>query len=76
MKDYIIPISILISSLIIGFAILGSSQTERFEHIENNVVFDKKTGTTYYTDKKQYLDKKGDRYQYDWLKQQIKTCPL
>ena len=65
MKDYIIPISILISSLIIGFAILGSSQTERFEHIENNVVFDKKTGTTYYTDKKQYLDKKGDRYQYD-----------
>ena len=57
MKDYIIPISILISSLIIGFAILGSSQTERFEHIENNVVFDKKTGTTYYTDKKQYLDK-------------------
>ena len=65
MKDYIIPISILISSLIIGFAILGSSQVERFEHIDNNVIFDKKTGTTYYTDKKQYLDKKGDRYQYD-----------
>ncbi len=65
MKDYIIPISILISSLIIGFAILGSSQVERFEHIDNNVVFDNKTGTTYYTDKKQYLDKKGDRYQYD-----------
>ena len=65
MKDYIIPISILISSLIIGFAILGSSQMERFEHIDNNVVFDKKTGITYYTDKKQYLDKKGDRYQYD-----------
>ena len=65
MKDYIIHISILISSLIIGFAILGSSQMERFEHIENSVVFDKKTGTTYYTDKKQYLDKKGDRYQYD-----------
>ena len=65
MKDYIIPISILISSLIIGFAILGSSQVERFEHIVNNVVLDKKTGTTYYTDKKQYLDKKGDRYQYD-----------
>ena len=65
MKDYIIPISILISSLIIGFAILGSSQVERFEHIENNVVLDKKTGTTFYTDKKQYLDKKGDRYQYD-----------
>ena len=65
MKDYIIPISILISSLIIGFAILGSSQVERFEHIDNNVVFDKKTRTTYYTDKKQYLDKKGDRYQYD-----------
>ncbi|MEC7415344.1 MAG: hypothetical protein VYD48_03050 [Bacteroidota bacterium] len=65
MKDYIIPISILISSLIIGFAILGSSQAQRFDHIDKNVVFDKKTGTTYYTDKKQYLDKKGDRYQYD-----------
>ena len=65
MKDYIIPISILISSLIIGFAILGSSQVQRFDHIDNNVVFDKKTVTTYYTYKKQYLDKKGDRYQYD-----------
>ena len=43
MKDYIIPISILISSLIIGFAILGSSQVQTFDHIDNNVVFDKKT---------------------------------
>ena len=29
------------------------------------VVFDKKTGITYFTNKKEYLDTKGDLYLYE-----------
>jgi hypothetical protein len=33
--------------------------------VSENVVFDKKTGTIYFTDKKEYRDKRGDLYRYD-----------
>ena len=65
MKDYIIPASILIGSLIIGFALIKSGQNEKYQYIEKGVIFDKSNGKTYFTDQKQYLDRKGDRYQYD-----------
>ncbi|MBF10868.1 MAG: hypothetical protein CMC63_01380 [Flavobacteriaceae bacterium] len=65
MKNYLIPISILVGSLIIGITIIRSSQMDRFQYVDDNVVFDKSNGTTYFTDKKQYLDRKGDLYQFD-----------
>ena len=65
MKNYLIPISILIGCLFISIAIIRSSQMNRFEFVEQNVVFDKSNGTIYFTDEKQYTDKKGDRYQFE-----------
>ena len=65
MKNYLIPISILVGSLIIGITIIRSSQMDRFQYVDDNVVFDKSNDTTYFTDKKQYLDRKGDLYQFD-----------
>ena len=65
MKDYIISATILIGSMIIGFAIIKSGQNEKYQYIEKGVIFDKNSGKTYFTDQKQYLDRKGDRYQFD-----------
>tara|TARA_B100000242_G_C42993738_1_gene461441 strand:+ start:281 stop:478 length:198 start_codon:yes stop_codon:yes gene_type:complete len=65
MKDYIISTTILVGSLIIGFAIIKSGQNEKYQYIEKGVIFDKSSGKTYFTDQKQYLDRKGDRYQFD-----------
>ena len=65
MKNYLIHLSILISALFIGVALVKSSKTEQFEYIKENVVFDKSSGKTYFTDQKQYIDVKGDRYQFD-----------
>ena len=65
MKNYLIHLSILISALFIGVALVKSSKTEQFEYIKENVVFDKSSGKTYFTDQKQYIDIKGDRYQFD-----------
>ena len=59
-KSILIVGSILVGSLILGlFLIAGGMATDRYEYVESNVVFDKKTGTTYFTDKKEYLDTKG-----------------
>ena len=65
MKNYLIHLSILIGALFIGVALVKSSKTEQFEYIKENVVFDKSSGKTYFTDEKQYIDIKGDRYQFD-----------
>ena len=65
MKNYLIPLYILIGALCIGVALVKSSKTEQFEYIKENVVFDKSSGKTYFTDQKQYIDIKGDRYQFD-----------
>ena len=65
MKNYLITLSILIGALFIGVALVKSSKTDQFEYIKENVVFDKSSGKTYFTDQKQYIDIKGDRYQFD-----------
>ena len=65
MKDYIVPASIGIDSWFIGFALIKSGQNEKYQYIEKDVIFDKSNGKTYFTDQKQYLDRKGDRYQFD-----------
>ena len=65
MKDYITLITVFIGSLIIGISIIISSQVDRYQYLEKDIVFDKKNGTTYYTDLKQYVDIKGDKYQFE-----------
>lgn len=65
MKNYLISATIIIGSLIIGFAIIKSGQNDRYQYIDKDVIFDKSSGKTYFTDQKQYLDRKGDRYQFD-----------
>jgi hypothetical protein len=64
-KSILIAGSILVGSLILGFLIADGIATDRYEYVSSNIVFDKKTGTTYFTDKKEYLDTKGDLYRYD-----------
>ena len=65
MKNYLISATIIIGSLIIGVAIIKSGQNDRYQYIDKDVIFDKSNGKTYFTDQKQYLDRKGDRYQFD-----------
>ena len=65
MKDYIILISVFIGSLIIGLSLIISSQADRYQYLEKDTVFDKKSGVTYYTNLKQYIDIKGDKYQFE-----------
>lgn len=65
MKDYITLITVFIGSLIIGVSIIISSQVDRYQYLEKDIVFDKKSGTTYHTDLKQYVDIKGDKYQFE-----------
>jgi len=64
-KSILIAGSILVSSLLLGLLISEGIATDRYEYVSSNVVFDKKTGTTYFTDKKEYLDTKGDLYRYE-----------
>ena len=65
MKDYITLITVFIGSLIIGTSIIISSQVDRYQYLEKDIVFDKKSGNIYYTDLKQYVDIKGDKYQFE-----------
>jgi nitrogen fixation-related uncharacterized protein len=65
MKNYLTPLSILVGALFIGIVLLLSSKSEQYEYVNENVVFDKSSGKTYFTDLKQYVDIKGDRYQFD-----------
>ena len=64
-KSILIAGSILAGFLILGILIADWIATDRYEYVESNVVFDKKTGITYFTDKKEYLDTKGDLYRYE-----------
>jgi len=64
-KSILIAGSILVSCLILGLLIANGIATDRYEYVSTNVVFDKKTGTTYFTDKKEYIDTKGDLYRYE-----------
>jgi hypothetical protein len=64
-KSILIAGSILLGSLVLGLLITHGMATDRYEHVESNVVFDKKTGITYFTDKKEYIDTKGDLYRYE-----------
>lgn len=65
MKNYITLITVMIASLIIGLSFIISSQVDRYQYLEKDTVFDKKSGTVYYTNLKQYVDIKGDKYQFD-----------
>jgi hypothetical protein len=64
-KSILIAGSILVSSLILSLLIADGMATDRYEYVDSNVVFDKKTGITYFTDKKEYLNTKGDLYRYE-----------
>jgi nitrogen fixation-related uncharacterized protein len=65
MKNYLTPLSILVGAIFIGIVLLLSNKSEQFEYVKENIVFDKSSGNTYFTDQKQYIDIKGDRYQFD-----------
>jgi hypothetical protein len=64
-NSIIIAASVLLGCFILGILISNGISTGRFEYVSENVVFDKKTGTIYFTDKKEYRDKRGDLYRYD-----------
>jgi hypothetical protein len=64
-NSIIIAASVLLGCFILGILISNGISTGRFEFVSENVVFDKKTGTIYFTDKKEYRDKRGDLYRYD-----------
>ena len=63
-NSIIIAASVLVGCFILGILISNGISTDRYEYVSENVVFDKKTGTTYFTDKKEYRDTKGDLYRY------------
>lgn len=66
MKNTIIIASIsLVGCIVIGIFIYLGLSGQRYEYVKENVVFDKKTGTTYFTDKKEFIDTKGDLYKYE-----------
>ena len=64
MKSLPTPYAILIGSLTIGVFLYFGLSTNRYSHIEGNKIIDQKTGTLYDLDKKQYIKKNGDLYQY------------
>ncbi|MDG1652925.1 MAG: hypothetical protein P8M02_05680 [Flavobacteriaceae bacterium] len=64
-NSIIIAASVLLGCFILGILISNGISTDRFEYVSENVVFDKKTGTIYFTDKKEYRDTRGDLYRYD-----------
>lgn len=57
--------AILIGSLTIGVFLYFGLSTNRYSHIEGNKIIDQKTGTLYDLDKKQYIKKNGDLYQFE-----------
>ena len=61
----IIASSSLVGCIVIGIFIYLGLSGQRYEYVKENVVFDKKTGTTYFTDKKEFIDTKGDLYKYE-----------
>ena len=65
MKSLPTPYAILIGSLILGIFLYFGLSTNRYSHIEGNKIIDQKTGTLYDLDKKQYIKKNGDLYQYE-----------
>jgi hypothetical protein len=65
MKSLPTPYAILIGSLTIGVLLYFGLSTNRYSHIEGNKIIDQKTGTLYDLDKKQYIKKNGDLYQYE-----------
>ena len=65
MKSLPTPYAILIGSLILGIFLYFGLSTNRYSHIEGNKIIDKKTGTLYDLDKKQYIKKNGDLYQFE-----------
>jgi hypothetical protein len=64
-NSIIIAASVLLGCFILGILISNGISTGRFEYVSENVVFYKKKGTIYFTDKKEYRDKRGDLYRYD-----------
>lgn len=64
-KSIIIAVSIVLGCSILGLLIDNGISIDRYEYVSENIVFDKKTGTTYFTDKKRYIDRKGDEYQFE-----------
>ena len=64
-KTIIIASSIVFGSIVNGIFINKGLATQRYEYIKENVVFDKKTGTTFLTDKKEFIDTRGDLYQFE-----------
>lgn len=64
-NSIIISSSVLVGCLILGLLISRGISTDRFEYVSEDVIFDKKTGTTYFTDRNEYKDTKGDLYRYD-----------
>ena len=65
MKSLPTPYAILIGSLTIGVFLYFGLSTNRYSHIEGYKIIDQKTGTLYDLDKKQYIKKNGDLYQFE-----------
>lgn len=64
-NSIIIATGVLLGCFILGLLISKGISVNRYEYVSENIVFDKKTGTTYFTDKKEYIDNKGDLYRYE-----------
>ena len=64
-KSILIAVSIILGCSILGLLISNGISTGRYEYVSDNIVFDKKTGTTYFTDKKTFIDTRGDEYQFE-----------
>ena len=58
-KSIIIAVSIILGCSILGLLISNGISIDRYEYVSENIIFDKKTGTTYFTDRKEYKDTKG-----------------
>ena len=65
MKNLTPVYAIIIGSLILGLFLYFGLSVNRYSHIEGNKIIDQKTGTLYDLDKKQYIKKNGDLYQYE-----------
>lgn len=57
--------AIIIGGFILGACLYFGLSVNRYSHVEGNKILDNKTGTLYDLDKKQYLKKNGDLYQYE-----------
>ena len=65
MKNLPTSFAILIGSFVLGAFLYFGLSVNRYSHIEGNKIIDQKTGTLYDLDKKQYVKKNGDLYQYE-----------